>query len=222
MKYAWTKPYFKDREEAAAQLAGRLGNYRGEDPLVLAIPRGAVPMGKILARQLDGELDVVLAHKIGAPGNPELAVGAVGEGGEVYLASYAGSLGVTEASAQEEAARQLEGLRKRRKLYTPYRPSLQAQGRVAILVDDGIATGATMLAAIRELRRQAPRKIVVAAAAAPPEVVEKLRREADEVEVLVAESDFGAVGEFFEDFRQVTDEEVVGILKETAKSGKDH
>lgn len=219
MKFAWSKPYFKDREEAARLLAGRLEEYRGEGPLILALPRGAVPMGRILADELGGQLDVVLAHKIGAPDNPEFAVGAVGEGGDVYMSSYAGSLGYSEQRLKAEIFAELEALRKKRKLYSDSRPALDPQGRIVILVDDGIATGSTMLVALQELRRKGPRKVVVAAAAAPPEVVEKIGREADEVVVLAVEPDFGAVGEFFEDFRQVTDEEVVRVLG-TAIPGK--
>jgi predicted phosphoribosyltransferase len=220
MKLAWEKPYFKDREEAARLLAGRLAEYRGEDPLVLAVPRGAVPMGRVLADELQGDLDVVLAHKIGAPDNPEFAVGAVGEGGEVLLADYARSLGYSEEGLEKEIRRQREALRKKRELYSSVRPAVPVEGRIVILVDDGIATGSTMIAAIQELRHRAPRRVVVAAACAPPEVVEKLHRAADEVVVLAAEADFGAVGEFFQDFRQVSDEEVLAALKGSVRGKK--
>jgi putative phosphoribosyl transferase len=219
-RYAWEKPFFKNREEAARLLLGRLANYKGMNPLVLAIPRGAVPMGKILAEGLQGELDVILVHKIGAPDNPEFAVGAVTEGGEIYTPAYAESLGYPAKQLQAEARRQMEALKKRRKLYAPYWTPPRKEGRVVILVDDGIATGSTMMAAIRELRHQGPLKVVVATAAAPPEVMETLGREADEVVALTIQSDFGAVGEFFQDFSQVSDEEVIRILKAQSGSAK--
>lgn len=212
MKYAWEKPYFKNREEAARLLAGRLADYRGEKPLVLAVPRGGVPMGRILADELGGDLDVALAHKIGAPDNPEMAVGAVSEGGEVYVPPYAEALHIPQNWFQQEAQKQVEALQERRRRYGPGLRD-RVPGRVVILVDDGIATGSTLMAAMRDLRRLGPRKIIVATAAAPPDVAETLRREADEVVALSVESDFGAVGEFFEDFPQVTDEQVMKALR---------
>lgn len=214
-RFGWDKPYFKNREEAANLLAEKLSEYKGKKPLVLAIPRGAVPMGLILAKELGGQLDVILVRKVGAPDNPEFALGAVGESGELYIAPYASSFHYADALIEAEAKRQVQILKDRRKLYTPYRPSIDAQGKVVILVDDGIATGSTAMAALRELHRQAPSRIIVATAVIPPEVMEKLHREAHEVVALAVTSDFGAIGEFYEDFRQVSDEEVVRILKET-------
>lgn len=214
-KFAWDKPYFKNREEAAKLLAEKLSEYKGKKPLVLAIPRGAVPMGRILAKELGGELDVILVRKVGAPDNPEFALGAVGESGELYIAPYASSFHYSDELIEAEAKRQMQILKERRKLYTPYRPSIDAKGRVVILVDDGIATGSTAIAALRELQRRAPERIIVVTAVMPPEVVEKLRNEAHEVVALAVTSEFGAIGEFYEDFRQVSDEEVVRILKET-------
>jgi putative phosphoribosyl transferase len=213
---AWEQPYFKNREEAAELLAEKLSEYRGQNPLVLAIPRGAVPMGRILAKELDGQLDVILVRKVGAPDNPEFALGAVGESGELYIAPYASSLHYSDELIEREAKRQVQILKERRRLYTPYRPAAEAQGRTVILVDDGIATGSTAMAAIRELHRQAPRRIIVATAVIPPDVAEKLSPEVHEVVALAVTSQFGAIGEFFEDFRQVSDEEVVRILKETS------
>lgn len=213
-RFAWERTSFKNREEAANLLVEKLSEYRGQDPLILAVPRGALPMGRILADALQGELDVVLVHKIGAPDNPELAVGAVSEKGEVYLAPYAVALHIPEKLLDQEVAKQVEVLRKRRKLYTPYRTPRDADKRIVIIVDDGIATGSTILAAIRAVRHEGPLKVIVAAAVAPPDTVETIRREADDVVVLAMEAEFGAVGEFFEDFRQVTDEEVVEILKQ--------
>lgn len=216
-RMAWEKPYYKDREEAARLLAEKLAEYRGQNPLVLAIPRGGVPMGRILAKELGGELDVLLVHKVGAPDNPEFALGAVSESGELYIAPYASTLHYSDEVIEKEAQKQVEVLRRRRRLYTPYRPAVEAAGRIVILVDDGIATGSTTLAALLELRHQAPRRIVVATAVIPPEVAERLHREAHEVAALTVTSEFGAIGEFFQDFRQVTDEEVVEMLKQASR-----
>lgn len=174
-------------------------------------------MGRIIADNLGGDLDVVLVHKVGAPDNPEFALGAVSESGEFYEAPYARSLGYPEASIQEEIQRQMKALKERRKLYASGRTKPLVDKRVVILVDDGIATASTIMAAIREVRRQGPLKVVVAAAAAPPEAVEALRKEADEVVILTIQSDFGAVGEFFEDFRQVSDQEVLQALSQPIK-----
>jgi predicted phosphoribosyltransferase len=170
-------------------------------------------MGRLLADALDGELDVVLSHKIGSPSNPEFAVGAVSEDGEVYIAPYAEQLGIPKPMMERAAREQLQALKERRRLYTPYRSACDAKGRVVILVDDGIATGSTVLSAIHQVRRQHPKKIIVASAIAPPDVVRKLEREADEVVVLRVEMNFGAVGELFEDFSQVSDDEVIECLQ---------
>ncbi len=208
-------PIFKNRQEAAKFLCPKLYAYKGKNPLVLAIPRGAVPMGKIIAAELGGELDVVLVHKLGSPGNPEYAMGAVSERGALTTAAYAQHLAVTPGYLQEEVRHQTRLLEHRRKLYTPHREPLSATNRLVILVDDGIATGSTLQAAIREVDSQKPAQVVVAAAVAPPEAVEILKAEADEVVVLAVRPDFKAIGDFFQDFTQVTDEEVVEILKKS-------
>lgn len=213
-KYVWEKPFYQNREQAAELLADKLDEYKGKDPLILAVPRGAVPMGRILADRLGGELDVVLVHKVGAPDEPELALGAVGEGGEFYLAPHADSLHYPEEAIDRETQKQVRLLKERRRLYTPFRPAADPHGRNVILVDDGIATGSTMLAAIHELQHRGPRKIIVATAVIPPEVDEKLRGEVQDVVALTVTSDFGAVSEFFQEFPQVSDAEVVRILKQ--------
>ncbi len=219
-RYAWEKPFFKNREEAAGLLAGRLVDYKGQNPLVLAIPRGAVPMGRIIADDLGGELDLVLVHKVASPDNPELALGAVGESGEFYEAPFARSLGFSEESLQKQIHLQTEALRQKRKIYLPGRPSLKTEGRIVILVDDGIATASTVMAAIRDVRHGGPLKVVVASPVAPPEAVNVIRQEADEVVVLTVQTDFAVVSEFFEDFRQVSDEEVKRSLKNSAPSSR--
>lgn len=205
---------FKNREQAADLLAKKLEIYRGKNPLILAIPRGALPMGKILAEELQGELDVVLVHKLGAPDNPELAVGAIDETGHVYLNPYAKQLGISESYLKEEKKEQQEMLQRRRKAYTPHRSPFNPKKRIVILVDDGIATGSTMIAAIETIRMKKPSEIIVATAVAPPDTVDRLREFADEVVCLETPIHFQAVGQFFEDFSQVSDEEAIEILQE--------
>ncbi|OGP26615.1 MAG: phosphoribosyl transferase [Deltaproteobacteria bacterium GWA2_57_13] len=206
---------FRSREHAAGLLAEKLAQYKGQNPLVLGIPRGAVPMAKIIADALGAELDVVLVHKLGAPGQPELAIGAIDEMGQAYLGDYARALGISADYIREEKEAQLKVLRRRRTLYTPYRPPINPTGRTVIVVDNGIATGATMIAALRTLRGRKPAKLIAAVAVAPPGTVMRIRAEADEVICLYEPEEFFAVGEFFEDFSQVSDEEVVAILRQT-------
>lgn len=206
---------FRDREDAARKLSLRLDHYRGRNPLILAVPRGAVPMGRMLADALDGSLDVVLVHKLGAPGNPELAVGSVTEDGDVTVSPFAREIGVTQEYIDREAAERLEELRERRRRYTPVREPADPAGRVVIVVDDGVATGATLSAALRGLRKRAPAELVAAVAVSPPETLERLRAEADRVVCLSTPQPFLAVGQFFLSFPQVSDDEVVEILQGT-------
>lgn len=210
---------FRDREDAARQLANRLKDWKGKHPLVLAIPRGAVPMGAIVAEALEGDLDVVLVHKLGAPGNPEFAIGAVDEAGTIHVAPHAEISGASDDQIEAEAREQLETLRKRRAQYTPVRPPLSARGRVVIVVDDGVATGATVMAALDAIRQQKPERIILAIGVAPPDTLERLRGKADEVVCLMVPSAFWAVGQFFADFRQVEDEEAVEVLRRFAERG---
>lgn len=204
---------FANREEAAHLLAEKLSVYQGKHPLILAIPRGAVPMGKIIADQLGGELDVVLVRKLGAPGNPEYAIGSVDESGHVTLNPDTEAI-VDEAYLEEEVRKQTETIHKRRALYTPIRPPIDPRGRTVIVVDDGIATGSTVLAALHALRRREPKKLIVATGVAPTESISRLEHVADEVVCLQAPSWFTAVGQFYDEFPQVSDEEVVRILSQ--------
>ena len=208
-------PHYANREAAAELLLRSLAAYDGKDPLVLAIPRGALPMGRIIANALHGDLDVVLVRKIGAPGNPEYAVGAVDESGRVWMDPIAGRLGIGEQYIRDEAARQLEVIKARRAQYTPIHPAIDPRGRIVIVVDDGVATGATLGAALRLLRQQRPARLIAAFAVAPPDTIARLHPLADDLVYLSAPEPFHAVGEFFTDFREVKDEEVLEILRKT-------
>lgn len=205
---------FRDRKDAAYQLTEALEPYRGQHPLVLAIPRGAVPMARIIAKALEGELDVVLVRKLRAPANPEFAIGAVDETGWTYLADHAASVAGSSQYIEDEKAAQLEVMRARRASYTPVRPPLDARGRVVIVVDDGLATGSTMIAALHALRAKQPKKLICAVPVAPPDTLEKVSPYADEVVCLDAPETFYAVGQFYQSFPQVSDEEVIALLRE--------
>jgi putative phosphoribosyl transferase len=206
---------FDSRADAAERLAEALSHYRGKHPLVLAIPRGAVSMGRVLADRLGGELDVVLVRKLRAPSSPEFAVGSIDETGWAYISEYAASAGADEAYLELEKAAQLETLRKRRAQYTPARPPIDPKGRVAIVVDDGLATGSTMIAALHAARAKAPARLVCAVPVAAADSLERVRPHADEVVCLAAPDNFYAVGQFYRDFQQVEDEEVVALLRAT-------
>jgi putative phosphoribosyl transferase len=211
---------FQDREDAARRLAEALDGYRVRPaetrerrPLVLAIPRGAVPMGTIIAEALGGELDVVLVHKLGAPGNPELAIGAVDETGGLYLNEEASALRVGDTYLDQERRAQLELLHRRRALYTAAHPPIDPAGRTVIVVDDGLATGASMVAALRAVRARKPARLIAATAVAPAQTLKLIKGLADEVVCLEIPQVFYAVGQFFLDFPQVTDEEVIAVLQ---------
>lgn len=203
---------YRDRREAAELLTEALSAYRGRNPLVLAIPRGAVPMGRLIADALGGELDVALVRKLRAPHQPELAIGSIDETGYVYLAEHARQLDLSTSYLEAEKRAQLATLRQRRQQYTTVRPAVSPSGRIVILIDDGIATGSTMIAAIHAVRAKKPAKVIVATAVAPTETVARIRPLVDEMVCLQMPDEFYAVGEFFRDFTQVTDEEVIALL----------
>lgn len=206
---------YRDRAEAAQLLADALAQWQGTIPLVAAIPRGAVPMAKIIAERLGGQLDVVLTRKLHAPGNPEFAIGAVDETGWTYIADYAGQTGASRRYIETETAKELETIRRRRSLYTPNRAPIDAAGRIVAVVDDGLATGATMIAALHAMRARAPQRLICAVPVASIEALEKVRGYADEVVCLQAPSAFYAVGQFYASFPQVDDDEVVALLRDS-------
>jgi predicted phosphoribosyltransferase len=212
---------FRNREDAAFQLAMRLKGRELYDPLVLAIPRGGVVTGAVLAREGGAQLDVVLSRKLRAPHQPELALGAIAEDGRLYLNEYG-------RQAQEligdylaaERRYQLAEIARRKKLFRGVCPQAPVAGRSVIVTDDGIATGSTMIAALQTVRAQNPYELIVAVPVASPDRLEEVRRWCDEVVCLLTPVDFASIGEFYADFTQVPDEEVVELLRELAPSAQ--
>ena len=210
---------FRDRTEAGQLLAARLGAYdHHPDAIVLALPRGGVPVGYEVATRLNLPLDVFVVRKLGMPGYRELAMGAIASGGvrvlneDVLHAMPDASAMVAQVTTQETAE-----LERRERDYRGNRPLPELSGRIAILVDDGLATGATMLAAIAALRKKEPAKIVVAVPVCPPETLREVERVADETVALFAPDWFRGVGQFYEDFAQTSDEEVRLLLARAAE-----
>jgi predicted phosphoribosyltransferase len=183
---------FKDRLDAARQLALALKKYRGQNPLVLAIPRGAVPMTAWIADALNGQMDVVLVRKLRAPSQPEVAIGAVDETGLAYLSPCATTWGLDPQYVKDEIKRQMKTLKSRRGQYSQIRPPIPVQGRVVIVVDDGLATGATMMSALKALRQHHPQRLVCAIPVASPDALANIKPLADETVCLSAPEDFMA------------------------------
>ncbi|MCC6870701.1 MAG: phosphoribosyltransferase [Burkholderiales bacterium] len=212
---------FASRIEAAHRLAVALERYRGKHPLILAIPRGAVGMGRVLADALGGELDVVLVRKLRAPESPEFAVGAIDETGWAHVLPYAAHCGADGPYLEEEKRIQLQTLRRRRAEYTPARTPIDPKDRTVIVVDDGLATGATMLAALHATRAKAPARLVCAVPVAAPTSLELVRPHCDDLVCLDAPPEFFAVGQFYREFAQVEDDEVIKLLADSPPRGRD-
>jgi hypothetical protein len=205
---------FTNRQEAGLQLARRLKKRALRDPVVLAIPRGGVVTGAALARELGAELDVVLARKLPAPGQPELAIGAIGEDGEICLNENAcGLLGLDAEYVQQQRAHQLAEIARRKELFRAAHPAASLHGRSVILTDDGIATGSTIIASLHVVNRQQPHEVIVAVPVAPPDRLAQIRKLCSDVVCLQEPPSFRAVGQFYRDFAQVGDEEVVELLR---------
>jgi putative phosphoribosyl transferase len=203
---------FQNRLDAARQLATALKHYKGQHPVVLAIPRGAVPMALVLAQQLGADMDVVLVRKLRAPYMPEVAIGAIDESGKTYLAPYAQDMGADWDYLQAEKKTQLAVLQHRRQLYNAIRPPVAIAGRTVIVIDDGLATGATMVSALQVVRQQHPARLVCAVPVASADALEKVRPWADELVCLSTPQDFQGVGQFYRDFEQVEDQDVLTCL----------
>lgn len=210
---------FKNRTEAGTALAARLHKWKLENPVVLALPRGGVPVAVEIARVLHAPLDLVLVRKIGVPFQRELAAAAVVDGGEPEIVTnddVMARAGVTRADIDAAAVDELAEIERRRHAYLEGRPRVPLEGRVLILVDDGIATGASIRAAIAALLRKAPKKLILAVPVAPREAIARLKLLVDEIECLEMPEPFYAIGLHYRDFHQVPDEEVIGLLRSAA------
>ena len=206
---------FTDRLEAGQLLGRESKKWRGQRAVVLGIPRGGVSVARELARALEADLDIVLSRKLGAPGNPELAIGSVAEDGRLFLNEVLVSEMAVESSyLQQEKERQLAEIRRRTELIRRFLPRIPLEGKVVIVTDDGVATGATMQAALWAARQEHPRKLIAALPVGPEENIRRLAEAADEMVCLRAPSFFSAVGQFYMRFDQVEDEEVLELLKD--------
>jgi putative phosphoribosyl transferase len=204
---------FRDRLDAGERLAELLSDYRGERLAIIAIPRGGVEVGYVLAIRLGAPLEVTVPRKIGAPMDPELAVGAIAEDGTIYVDEEVARLvGVGMDWIREEGERELLEVRRRIEVYRGGKPLPRLDGYTVILVDDGVATGATMIATAKFLRKLEPRRLVIAVPVAPPETLPKLSREADDVRCVETPSPFFAIGQFYRDFTQLSDSQVLDYL----------
>jgi putative phosphoribosyl transferase len=211
---------FADRQDAGRRLAERLVHVRDGRPVVLGLPRGGVPVAAVVAESLHAPLDVLVVRKIGAPHQPELAMGAVTNGANpmyVLNEDVVRMLGVTNQFLEGAIARELDEVKRRQNLYRSGRPPIDIAGDTAIVIDDGIATGATVRAGLRSLRARSPHKLVLAVPVAPPESIEMLSREVDDLVCLHAPDDFYAVGQFYHNFEQTTDEQVIRALDDAAR-----
>ncbi|MBN1684019.1 MAG: phosphoribosyltransferase [Gammaproteobacteria bacterium] len=205
---------FKNREDAGKQLAKLLKNYKKQNPIILGMPRGGVPVAYEIAKQLKAPLDVIVSRKIGAPGQEEFAIGAIAPGNIMILdQALVSSFSLTKEELIRLVDKEKKEMNRRIKRFRGEKPPLNVKNRTVIIVDDGIATGRTALAAIRAVRKQKPKSIVLAAGACAPDTIAMLEKEADQVICVMKPSPFFAVGSFFDDFGQTTDEEVVELLK---------
>jgi putative phosphoribosyl transferase len=206
---------FEDRADAGRRLARKLAAYVARAPVVVALPRGGVPVGYEIARALNAPLDIIVVRKIGAPGQHELGIGALVDGDHPETVLNQELLRLIDVSREyldREIKLELKEIRRRETLYRKGHPAIALSGRTVLVVDDGIATGGSIRAALRGIKRRGASKIVLAVPVAAADTLESLRAESDEIESLEAPQSFGAIGEFYRDFSQTSDEEVVGLL----------
>ena len=207
--------YFSDRVDAGKRLASALTDFKGKNALVLAIPRGGVVVAYEIAKALNLPLDVIIPRKIGAPDNSELAIGAMTKDGTIIvdkgLVAY---LGVTESYIEEESDRQKHEIERRLKIYRPSEPYPNLKGKDVIIVDDGIATGSTMKAALASVKNRGAKTVTVAIPVGPPDTIRELEKQADRVLCLYTPEYFAAIGQFYRDFEQTSDKEVTELLKQ--------
>jgi len=209
---------FKDRLEAGERLAELLNDLKDEKCAVIAIPRGGVAVGYAVAIRLRAPLEVTVPRKIGAPGDPELAVGAVAEDGTIYVEeSIAGVIGVGEDWIRIEAERELEEVKRRIEVYRGGKPLPKLNEYVVLIVDDGVATGATVIATARFLKKLGSKRIIIAVPVAPPEILPKLSREVDDVRCVDTPTPFFAIGQFYRNFSQLSDSEVLEYLSKVER-----
>jgi putative phosphoribosyl transferase len=213
--------YFRDRIDAGKRLAAALTDFSSKDAVVLAIPRGGVVVGYEIAAALNLPLDVIIPHKLGAPDNPELAIGAVAEDGSAVLdKQLIAYLSVDNRYIEEEKQRQREEIERRLKVYRQGMTLRELKGKDVIVVDDGIATGSTMKAALLSVKNQGAKSITVAIPVGPPSTIDELKKLADRVICLSTPEFFQAIGQFYDDFSQTTDEEVIELLKKCNQNAK--
>jgi putative phosphoribosyl transferase len=212
---------FADRREAGKQLAERLAPLAAEHPVVVALPRGGLPVAREVALALNAPLEILAVRKLGAPHNPEYGIGAIAEDDTSVIDRQAvAELGIDQATLESIAAREAGELRRRVALYRGERPPCDLSGRTAIAVDDGVATGVTDIAALRAVRQRGARRIVLAVPVCAPDSLPRLREEADEIVCLRAPTVFYGVGQWYKDFSQVSDAEVVATLEELGEPRK--
>jgi putative phosphoribosyl transferase len=210
---------FRDREEAAHQLVEKLAGRSWHDPLILAIPRGGVVTGQIIAAELPGELDVVLAHRLQAPWEPEIGLGAVSEDGKVYLVPHAmGVPGVTSDYVTQEYRRLLADMHRRRQALRAIRATASLAGRSVIVTDDGLATGSTMIAALQVARAHRPRELIVAVPVATAERLQEVARWCDDAVYLLCPHEVHAIRHYYDDFPPVSDEQVLKLLTQATST----
>ncbi|MEM2910259.1 MAG: phosphoribosyltransferase [Nitrososphaerota archaeon] len=210
---------FKNRTEAGMLLAKALKEYKGCDVVVLAVPRGGVVVGYYVAKELGCPLDVIVPRKLGAPFQPELAIGAVAEDGTTVLnEDLVNSMGVSQQYIEKKVKEEVAEIKRRISLYRSGKEAIPVKDKIVVLVDDGLATGATIKAAISYVKKLGPKALVVAVPVAPPETIRSLRQEVDKVICLSTPEPFYAIGQFYEEFEQVEDEEVIRLLSVKRRS----